>query len=114
MQIQVQLNQADIETAIKDYLAKVGMTSQVDTINFTTSGGKGKQTVSASIDLSAGGMTLNTPPVEEPAPKAEPKSEKKEPEPTPTEPPFEPDAQEESANDSTEAEPTTESKSLFG
>ncbi|WP_289100968.1 hypothetical protein [uncultured Marinobacter sp.] len=125
MQIQIQLSQADIEAAIRDYLVKVGMTSPVDTINFTVSR-KGGQTIEAGIDLSP--EEASTAPVTEApkepvkrAPKAKaepiqaPDPAEAEPEPAVTEPPFDPDTpdtEKAAANEETDEAPR--GKSLFG
>lgn len=140
MQIQIQLSQQDIETAIRDYLVKAGMTSPVDTINFTVPR-KSDDDVRASIDLTSEGTPQVTSPANaeskttsqvKPAPvsakpkaqsksEPEPKDKTEAPEPVKNETPFEPDPapepeakDTESANDSTEAEPTKESRKLFG
>jgi len=133
MQIQISLTQEDIETAIREYVARAGMTSDNAEVNFTVTR-KGGQTIEASIDLSNGSADKSaaepekkdTKPAKTEKAKSfsksedlPPKEEKveesaEEPEPAPTEPPFDPDKDTESANDSTEAESTKESRKLFG
>ena len=133
MQIQISLTQEDIETAIREYVSRAGMTSDHADVVFTVTR-KGGQSIEASIDLSNDSADK---PIAEPAKKdtkpaktekskafskseeLPPKEEKveesaEEPEPATTEPPFDPDKDTESANDSTETEPTKESRKLFG
>ena len=139
MKINITMDQASIETAIKDYVAKNGIDSPVQEVKFTISR-KGGTSVDAEIILGTGAVTspVSTPePVEapvaaagKPAPKEKPVTkpaskvasfeptkpvvDDEEPEPThvkmeDTTPPFDVDA----VNDSTVDEPA-QSKSLFG
>lgn len=86
MQIQIQLTQADIEAAIRDYLVKVGMTSPVDTINFAVSR-KGGQTIDANIDLTPEGTVQGETSIPEGPIKRTPQAETPwEPEPEPETP----------------------------
>ena len=138
MKINITMDQASIEQAIKDYVAKNGIDSPVQEVKFTISR-KGGTSVDAEIILGTGAVNTeaNVPeaveaPVEEtkPVPKAKPVTkpaskvasfeptkpvvDDEEPEPThvkmeDTTPPFDVDA----VNDSTVEEPA-QSKSLFG
>ena len=135
MKINITMDQASIEQAIKDYVAKNGIDSPVQEVKFTITR-KGGTSVDAEIILGTGAVNTeaNVPeavetPVEDvrkakPDPKTPSKAKGFEPtkpvddpeEPSPdhvkmedTTPPFDVDA----VNDSTEEEPA-QSKSLFG
>jgi outer membrane biosynthesis protein TonB len=134
MKVQVILDQDSITEAIRDYVAKNGIATPVQDVEFTVAR-KGGTSISAEVILGneavmpTGPVKRNAEPeASEPktkkkatapkeAPKPEPESEpeaKEEPEPAKTEPPFEPDVDTGSANDNTQEEPTKESRSLFG
>ena len=123
MQIQIRLTQEDIETAIRDYLAKAGMSSPVDTINFTVSR-KGGQSIEADIDLSpeaasTAQVAVPSKPVKRTTAKAEEKAEVPEavePEVTEDTPPFVPDNKEPAANETVaeQEDDAPRGKSLFG
>jgi len=138
MKINITMDQASIETAIKDYVAKNGIDSPVQEVKFTISR-KGGTSVDAEIILGTGAVTspVSTPePVEAPVAAAGKPAPKEKPENKPasktakfeptqpvtdddveidhvkmedTTPPFKVDA----VNDSTVEEPA-QSKSLFG
>ena len=129
--MQIQLNQSDIETAVRNYVSAMGITRQIDEIQFSVSR-KGGQSIEAEIDLAdctGGGRVREAAPEPRTAEQAASKPEKAEPEakaaeesePTDT-PPF---RTEEASNDDTDetasdaAEDTSEAtgtdsgKSLF-
>jgi len=135
MKINITMDQASIETAIKDYVAKNGIDGPVQEVKFTISR-KGGTSVDAEIILGTGAVTspdaVEAPvaAVVKPAPKEKPVTKPAskvasseptkpvvddgEPEPThvkmeDTTPPFDVDT----VNDSTVEEPA-QSKSLFG
>lgn len=120
--MEIHLNQADIETAIKRYVAEMGISRPIDNVDFTVRR-QGGNTVEAEIkmvdpsteartaDQAAGTDSTTGAPTE--SKPATDQTEEAEPEPAKTEPPFEPDADADAVNDSEEEEPTSESKSLF-
>jgi len=134
MKINITMDQASIETAIKDYVAKNGIDSPVQEVKFTISR-KGGTSVDAEIILGTAAVNeeaivpeaaevpvnaVKEIPKTKPAAKAkgfepaEPFADPKEPSPDhvkmeDTTPPFDVDA----VNDSTVDEPA-QSKSLFG
>jgi len=138
MKVQVILDQDSITEAIRDYVAKNGIATPVQDVEFTVAR-KGGTSITAEVILGNEAVVppepvkreatkpTNSEPKKKTKPSPEPEEEepsapevtakeepKKEPEPASTEPPFEPDAKTESANDSTETKPTKESRSLFG
>jgi len=139
MKVQVILDQDSITEAIRDYVAKNGIATPVQDVEFTVAR-KGGTSITAEVILGNEAVVppepvkreatkpTNSEPKKKTKPSPEPEKEpsapevteapaeepKKEPEPASTEPPFEPDAKTESANDSTETKPTKESRSLFG
>lgn len=127
--MQIQLNQNDIETAVRNYVSAMGITRSVDEIQFSVSR-KGGQSIEAEIDLAdcTGGARPSTPsgpdstpgPRKAPEPVAEPEPVE-EPEPVKDEAPFTPDQDAEPANEVAEdtvedgtAEEPAKGKSLFG
>jgi len=117
--MEIHLNEADIKTAIKRYVADMGIARPIDNVDFTVKR-QGGTTVEAEIELadpSAEPRTAQTRPVREVSETQDAGTDEvpaeKEPEPAQTEPPFEPDAKQDAVNDSEEEEPTSESKSLF-
>lgn len=123
--MQIQLNQSDIETAVRNYVSAMGITRQIDEIQFTVSR-KGGQSVEAEIDLAdctGGGRVRETTPepvAEEPA-KAKPEEPVKTESDATEAAPF---RTEDASNDATGEEagepesdtaeaPETEGKSLF-
>jgi hypothetical protein len=107
--MKISLQQADIEQAIKKYVASMGIARPVDRIEFNVSR-KGGTSIEAEIDMADPALqTNNESPVAVSA--VEPETEQKEPEPAKTEPPFDPDTAE-PANDTPSVEAT--SRSLFG
>ena len=136
MKVQIQLEQADIEQAIRDYVAANGISSPVNEVKFNISR-KGGTTIEADVQLgdadaaqtadqAAPAKVADSSKPAKPAPKKTEKVEKSDPTPEPVKEeddkvPFDVDAEEktpskdtESANNSTEAEPTKESRKLFG
>jgi hypothetical protein len=133
MKVQIQLEQADIEQAIRDYVAANGISSPVNEVKFnvTRKGGTGIEAdvqlgdadAAQTVEQAAPAKVADSTKPSKPAPK---KAEKPAPTPEPIKEeddkvPFDADAEEktpskdtESANDSTEAEPTKESRKLFG
>jgi len=123
--MQIQLNQNDIETAVRNYVSAMGISRPIDEIQFNVSR-KGGQSIEAEIDLadctggarpqpSVSGQTsepvnTGTQPAAEPAPEKAEESEQAE-DPAP----FTPD--EEASNDGEEGQedaPAAEGgKSLF-
>jgi hypothetical protein len=136
--MEIHIRQKDIEKAIKDYVAKMGLNRGVQSIQFNISR-KGGTTVDAEIQMAELGdvaETVEVPveaskptPTKTSAPQAEPakaeavpdkpaKAAKPEKTPEPAkeedEPPFEPDQKANAVNDSQAEAPAKESKSLFG
>jgi len=117
--MEIHLNEADIKTAIKRYVADMGIARPIDNVDFTVKR-QGGTTVEAEIELadpSAEPHTASDRPVHEVGETqdtgAAEVTDKEEPEPAQTESPFEPDGKQDGVNDFEEEEPTSESKSLF-
>lgn len=96
--MQIQLKQQHIEAALRDFVAKAGITFEVDEINFTA--GRGKDGLTATVEMADPFSAMldkvaNTSPT-----KTKPAEEAKEPEAVeekveaPKEPPFDTDDEE--------------------
>ena len=112
--MQIRLSQTDIDMAVKQYVAKMGITRQVDEIVFSTTRVDGKQAVIAEIELSdldkpsnVQAMTPRTAPVSEVKEVVEAKPVEKVPEPVVEETTIE------AVEDAVEESVPTGKKSLF-
>lgn len=110
--MEIHLNEADIKTAIKRYVADMGIVRPIDNVDFTVKRQNGTS-IEAEIVLADPSAEPHTAESRSVRGVTDEVSEEKEPEPAPTEPPFEPDTTEEAKNDATEEGPVAESKSLF-
>lgn len=111
--MQIRLSQTDIDMAVKQYVAKMGITRQVDEIVFSTTRVDGKQAVIAEIELSDLDKPNNIQTI---TPRTAPVSEVKEVEAKPVEKAPEAVVEEttvEAVEEAVEETVTTGKKSLF-